>query len=424
MARTAAQDEGDAQRRSLPFLLPTTGAARDTIESWRNWRETRHVFVPAPRLTVQKYRLLSPRDRRIHDLHRAATHANLAIQETPMSARVTRLLSMRVESGALKRRPGARAGVMVNGGGYQGKTETVCEFAAAFEDLWLDLHRDLNPNTIHGTRDLHAPVAYVPTPVKATPKSTCQAILDFYGGPIDMTLPQLLRAVRTSLADHGTKVLIMDDITRLKMHRQDDQDVLDMIRVLMDMQVTLVLVGVGIHRSGLLREGRYNANTKQWVYLPPRRRSKSYNDEAATQTERRFDVIDLNPFRYDTPDEIAAWTAHLHGLEAQLRLFNSSPGMLSGGTMPEYLYRRTNGIVGLLERLIEDGCQMAIADGSEVLKEEHLEQVTINIGNLPDDQHDADSGEVPDVPPHTPPKKRRRGRNTVFDDRGLHGEAG
>jgi len=31
------------------------------------------------------------------------------------------------------------------------------------------------------------------------------------------------------LHDHNTTVLILDDITRLKMHREDDQDTLDLI---------------------------------------------------------------------------------------------------------------------------------------------------------------------------------------------------
>ena len=72
---------------------------------------------------------------------------------------------------------------MITGGGYQGKTETACEVAAAFEDQWLDLHHQLNPHAVPGTRDLYAPVAYVQTPVTATPKSVCEAILDFYGAP-------------------------------------------------------------------------------------------------------------------------------------------------------------------------------------------------------------------------------------------------
>jgi hypothetical protein len=105
----------------------------------------------------------------LHDLHRAATHANLPLQQTPMSQAVTRVLRGRIETNALKHKPSTRAGVMITGGGYQGKTETACEIAADFEDAWLDLHRHLNPAAMAGTRDLHAPVAYVQTPVTATP---------------------------------------------------------------------------------------------------------------------------------------------------------------------------------------------------------------------------------------------------------------
>jgi hypothetical protein len=39
------------------------------------------------RLDIAAYRALSPRQRQIHDLHRAATHANLPLQETPESGR-------------------------------------------------------------------------------------------------------------------------------------------------------------------------------------------------------------------------------------------------------------------------------------------------------------------------------------------------
>jgi hypothetical protein len=69
-----------------------------------------------------------------------------------------------------------------------------------------------------------------------------------------MRLGELTRTVRRALKEHATKVLILDDITRLKMHREADQDVLDFIRDLMNITV-VILVGVGIPKSGLLREG-------------------------------------------------------------------------------------------------------------------------------------------------------------------------
>jgi chloramphenicol 3-O-phosphotransferase len=404
-----------------PFVLPGPALARDTAAGWAQWRRSRHAFTPAPQLSAAEYARLSPRRRMLHDLHRAATHANLPIQETPMSATVSRVMWSRVQNNALKHKPTTRAGLMINGGGYQGKTETACEVAAAFEEQWLALHDELNPHAVPGTRDLHATVAYVQTPVTATPKSVCEAILDFYGAPHKgMTLAQLVHAVRASLYDHATKVLILDDITRLRMHREADQDALDLIRALMSMHVTLVLIGVGIPASGLLREGRRDPRTGGWTFPPPKT-GRSHNEQAATQTERRFDMVDLDPFGYDTPQAIAAWVAHLAGLESQLRLLKAQPGMLTTSAMPEYLFRRTHGIVGLLERLIEDGCAAAIDTGTERLTADLLDTIGINLGNHPDTgRTPAEIPTVPDANPaeQKPTKRGRPRRNTVFDDRG------
>ncbi len=402
----------------VPFVLPGPPPERETAAGWQHWRQTRHDFIPAPRLDLAAWRILSPRRRTLHDLHRAATHVNLPLQHTPMSRTVGKLLRGRIENNALKGKPTTRAGVMITGGGYQGKTETACEVAASFEDAWLDLHHHLNPDARPGTRDLHAAVAYAQTPATAKPKSTCKAILNFYGADTkNMDLPDLVRQVSGSLRDHGTKALLLDDITRLRMHRADDQDVLDLIRAFMSMHVTLVLIGVDIPGSGLLREGRQDQRTGQWV-LPPSTHAKVHGLEA-TQTERRFDVIELGRFHYDTPHGIAAWTQHLAGVEQHLRLMKATPGMLTEGTMPEYLFRRTNGVVGLLERLLEDGCREAIETGTERLTETLLNDITINLINT--SGRDSTAGEIPAVP--SPPAKkngttRKRGRNTVFDDHG------
>ncbi|MFD4023247.1 TniB family NTP-binding protein [Streptomyces sp. NPDC058576] len=162
-----------------------------------------------------------------------------------------KLLSGRFETNALEIKPTTRAGAMVSGGGYQGKTEHVCEIAAAFEERWLALHDYLNPDARPGSRDLHIAVAYVRTPVTAKPKSTCKAILNFFDAPIDTRpdLPGLIRQVTASLRDHGTKVLILDDITRPRMHRADDRT-LDLIRAFMSMNVT---PGPGRRRHPRLR---------------------------------------------------------------------------------------------------------------------------------------------------------------------------
>lgn len=416
----------DAADAAVPFVLPGPPPIRETLHGWQQWRRSRNDFIPAPRMDLAAWRMLSPRRRMLHDLHRGATHANLPLQQTPMSEAVAKLMRGRIESNALKSKPTTRAGIMITGGGYQGKTETACEVAATFEDAWLQLHHHLNPDAVAGTRDLHAPVAYVQTPVTAKPKSTCKAILSFYGADTkNMDLPDLVRQVRDSIHDHGSKAVLLDDITRLRMHRADDQDTLDLIRALMSMHVTLVLIGVDIPGSGLLREGRHDPRSRQWI-LPPSAKAKTYGLEP-TQTERRFDLIELGRFRYDTPHDIAAWTQHLAGLEQHLRLMNAAPGMLTNGAMPEYLFRRTDGVIGLLERLIEDGCREAIASGDERLTESLLDNVTIDLATAPG--RDPDAGEIPCVP-STPAtdndkkgqaRKRKAGRNTVFDDPGPAG---
>jgi hypothetical protein len=392
---------------SASTYIPPRGAHdRECAAGWSAWRAARGAFAPAPVLSVRQYRVLAERDRMSHDLHRAATHANLPIIETPMSAAVARAMWTRIQSGALKAGPATRAGLMISGGGYQGKTETACEVAARFEEQWLALHRRLNPAAVPGTRDLHAPVAYVQTPVTATPKSICQAILNFYAAPIskNCTLPQLVHTVRTSLHDHGTRVLILDDITRLRMHREADQDALDLIRSLMSMNVTLVLIGVGIRSAGLLGEGHTRTATADHA-----------GHEAATQTQRRFDLVELDRFRYNTPAQINAWLAHLSGLEKHLRLLEARPGMLCEATMPEYLFRRTGGVVGLLERLIEDACGTAIETGAEKITIGLLDGLELDLGANPG--REAAAGEIPRIPAARPGRPRKT-RNTVFDDHG------
>ncbi|MET9769463.1 ATP-binding protein [Streptomyces sp. NPDC006415] len=413
----------DESAASLRFILPGEVPDRETAEGWTTWRKTRHEFVPAPRISRAAYDSKTKRDKAIHDLHRRATHANLPLLETPMSQVVSELMRNRLLSNSMKRKPTTRPGLMINGGGNQGKTETAAEAAAAFEDLWLGLEEFVDVPELPGTRDLRATIAYVQTPVTATPKSTCQAILDFFG-PSDpnLTLTQIVRQVRASLRDHRTRVLILDDITRLRMHRKDDQDTLDLIRALMSMRVTLVLIGVGIPDSGLLKGGWQDPKTGQWEFPEPGR--EDFKDEASTQTARRFDLVDLRPFSYDTADDIADFVDHLTGLEDELRLFNARKGMLTGGDMPEYIYRRTGGVVGLIERLIEDGASLAMDTGIEEITEELLDRVVIRTQHPKRDRAAGEEGEVPPALPSKKAVQGRRPRNTVFDDKGVPLTAG
>ncbi|MFI9587096.1 hypothetical protein ACIHCQ_35980 [Streptomyces sp. NPDC052236] len=75
--------------------------------------------------------------------------------------------------------------------------------------------------------------------------------------------------------------------------------------------------------------------------------------------------------------------------------------------MPEYLFRRTRGIVRLLKRLIEDGCTEAIESRAEELPPELLSVIPTRLGNIAD--RDAAAGEIPDIPePEPGPVKKPR----------------
>lgn len=92
--------------------------------------------------------------------------------------------------------------------------------------------------------------------------------------------------------------------------------------------------------------------------------------------------------------------------------------MLSGGGMPEYLFSRTDGVLGVLKKIVQEGCRHAIETGAEKITAELLDTITISPADLTG--LDPGSGEVPDIPraPARPSRKRRKLRNTVFDDRG------
>ena len=82
-AGTADAGPGSGDRAARPAVfLPGPMPDRETLEGWTRWRLTRRDFVPAPVITAAEHARMTPRLRRLHDLHRVATHSNLAVQET------------------------------------------------------------------------------------------------------------------------------------------------------------------------------------------------------------------------------------------------------------------------------------------------------------------------------------------------------
>jgi hypothetical protein len=63
-------------------------------------------------------------------------------------------------------------------------------------------------------------------------------------------------------------------------------------------------------------------------------------------------------------------------MEASLRLHHHRPGSLTG--LDEYLFSRTNGMIGSLSQLVRGAAILAIQDGTEQITKELLDLVPVD----------------------------------------------
>ncbi|MGW7253829.1 hypothetical protein [Streptomyces sp. NPDC054834] len=82
--------------------------------------------------------------------------------------------------------------------------------------------------------------------------------------------------------------------------------------------------------------------------------------------------------------------------------------------MPQYLFRRSEGVIGILGRLITDAAQEAKDSGRETLDETLLDEIMIGREDRPAD------GVADETERAVPQSRTERcpGRSTVFDDLG------
>jgi len=391
-------------------LVPLQKHDLSTAVGFRRWAEGRNETTARPPVvSVAEYAAMDDRARRRYDLQRAVSNANIDLISTPMVEELRLGIEDRVWANALDRSPGPVEGIMVSGGGAQGKTAAVQAICADFLDDWVDLHGLANTTSYTGARDAHEPVVYVPIPTDPTCKSLCGAILDAVGEPWFRReeLGILRKRVLASLRELGVRVLLLDDITRIKMHRADDQSVLDLIRAIQDCGATLILVGVAIPGSGLLSEGRHDDDvpvtlTAQKGQL---RRRAVEDEDQYTQTERRFKLLHVRNYSYHDKRSRREWIELLVALGAQLRLVGMDPEtpgkLLIEGDLPEYLFGRTGGVVGTLCRLVTEACRVAArtpdpVTGEERLTRQLLDGVRANFSA--EEGRVAEVGEIPDIP--------------------------
>ncbi|NEK86953.1 AAA family ATPase [Blastococcus saxobsidens] len=368
-------------------------------DGWATYVARRDDYQMPPLLTRSAYEGLASRQRALYNLARKVAVSNLPKPDTPMAAAIREQIETTLSTNTLNADPGVRPGLFISAEGGLGKSTLMREVAASFDEETRQM-ADIFPG-MFGNLDRWIPVIWINVPPKVSIGALCRKILNFYGEvPRGIrTEAQLTDRVHTLIRDCGTRLVVLDDITRVKMHREADQDAADWIRGLQETSATVIGIGVDVEGCGLLYEGR--AGTKQKRLL--------------TQTRRRFSVLNLDPFTYDSAEEITEWVAHLAAVEQDLPLLDKTPGMLSED-LPEFLFAQTGGVIGSLSRYIAEASNAvlgrSVADGGEHLTRDDFLKVQLD--------HAAVSGSSPEIDAATSIGKkaassRKKQRNGSFN---------
>jgi len=84
------------------------------------------------------------------------------------------------------------------------------------------------------------------------------------------------------------------------------------------------------------------------------------------QIAGRFTLIGSSSFAYGTGEQRVAWQSLVATLESTLRLHRHQPGTLVG--LADYLYERTDGMIGSLSQLIRGAAILAVGDDEQVTR--------------------------------------------------------
>ncbi len=148
------------------------------------------------------------------------------------------------------------------------------------------------------------------------------------------------------------------DIHLLELRREADRDANNHLkRLANDLQATFVYAGVGLSHGGFMHEGRVGA------------------DAALAQISQRFKRLPVEPLKRSTEAERATWLGVLKVFERELVLLTATDGDLTGEA--DYLWRRTQGVIGSLTQLLTEATAEAIDTGAKRITSTLLDGIDI-----------------------------------------------
>ncbi|MHB1568155.1 MAG: TniB family NTP-binding protein [Solirubrobacteraceae bacterium] len=322
-------------------------------EGWRQFVCDEPTRRPE-RIGIGEYRRLDASSRSAYDLERLR-HAHGFGPIRSLYADIHRTLERLAMSNEL-RGPGARHGAALDGNPGNGKTT----IASHFGRHWERRCRERYPHELTADGHEYLPVVYVNVDALPTIKGLNHAILAFYGmGPpryaktreLTQLVLECARCCRTSL-------IVIDDIHLLELRREADRDANNHLkRLANDLQATFLYAGVGLAHGGFMHEGLHG------------------EDAALAQISLRFKRLPVEPLRRSTQAEKATWLGVLRVFEQELVLLRAKDGDLTG--QADYLWRRSQGVIGSLTQLLTEATAEAIDTGSERITRKLLDAIDV-----------------------------------------------
>ncbi|MFZ3393948.1 TniB family NTP-binding protein [Rhodococcus sp. 7Tela_A2] len=257
--------------------------------------------------------------------------------------------------------PGAKQLVAVTGPNALGKSTLVKRWARSRYRYWIrDASVELDFLPVWApTPDVEAdlcPVVWVNLQSSARIKEFDSQFLEFFGLPGEGVTRSLTTRMIRAAERHGVKVLVVDDAHLLKTNWKGGRDVLDHVKhintELGEQGASIVLIGANLAGGDIV--------------IDP-------------QIAGRLRLITLPMYGADTSADQERWQRLLLDVEDKLlpHLPAGKPGMLES-ELAGPLWKRTQGYIGDLARLVIEASIHANADGTHAIKPRHLAAVQLS----------------------------------------------
>jgi hypothetical protein len=352
-------------RTQSALALPTEGflvAPPPNLTHYEGWQQwvAQPTSVAPDKPSPTRWRRMSEDERLRFNLQRFAHHSAFGPIPTPNLTRLHQAMAREVRA-AVNQPPGnPRPGIAISGSARLGKSTIVNYFARWYERTMraeaLRLRAELQ------LPDRWVPVARVTLEGNITIKGLARQLLSFFNGvvPSSRTEAEMTQLVVEHMQNCWTRLVIIDDVHHVEMHRKDHADVNKWLKALQsEVPATFVFVGIELERKS---------------FLSPSKKSEA---TAKAPVAGRLSLHTLAPFANGKASEKRQWRTLLAYIESELVLMQAPDRMLSG-ELADTLYDRTQGYIGSLSRLVRMAADLAIQSGEERIDASTLADIKLD----------------------------------------------